>query len=393
MTRKTALFFIIIILGFALTGCWGQREINELGIVQVTGVDKEPDGKFRITVMAVIPIGAATGESMNRSGVWVGSAVGTSMSEASRNLRSTASKRLVWVDNKIFVIGEELARQGLDEFMDYFMRNRELRYRNFVMVSKGKAMDVLSIPSDIEENLPIELQGMIQNTEEWAKAYIPDMKDFSISYLDKRIEAVAGRLTYYETDMNTFSTAREHYYKMETNGNRKKIAAITGSAVFKGSKLVGWLGEEETKAYRWIIGEVTSGIATIRKNKQMVSIEIRDLNTDIKAVVEEDAIQFTIKLELSGEITEYIDQSNVLDEYTVKNIEKNFEDFFKKEMEKTVKKAQKEYRSDFLGFGRILYREYPNTWRKIEKDWDKIFPRVEIAYKVKVTVDRMGERF
>ncbi|SNR87648.1 germination protein, Ger(x)C family [Anaerovirgula multivorans] len=394
MKRKTKLFFLIILMALILAGCWGQKEVNDLGIIQVTGIDKEPDGNFRMTVLAIIPIGG-TEESLDRSTIWIGSAVGTSINDASKNLRAIAPKRLVWIDNKIIVVGEEMARHGLDEIMDFFIRTREFRYRNSILVSEGKALDTLSIPADIEEGLPQELEGIIRNTEEWLKAYVPDLNDFLIKYLDKHIEAVAGRLTYYETDIDTFSTSREEYKSIEDNGEdkKKKVVTVKGSAVFKGDKLIGWLDTEETRGYRLIIGEIDYGAATVKNDDQLVSLEVRNLNSNIEAKVKEEEILFTIKLKLDGDIVENLGRDNVLDENAVKDIQKSFEAYLIERMDKTIAKAQREYESDFLGFGRILHREYPNVWKEIQNDWDTIFPRVEVKYEVTVNVDRMGERF
>lgn len=390
MKKKLILLFTIIFLLLPLTGCWGQKEINELGIVQVMGVDLEPDGNYRISVLAVIPIGGLQ-ESLDLSGVWLGSAVGKSINDASKNLRNVASKRLVWIDNRIILIGEELAREGVDEILDYFMRNREIRYRNYVMVSEGKALDIMSIPADAEANLPEELLGIIQNVQDWTKAYVPDLNAFLNCYLDQGIETVAGRLTYSSVDFETYSTAKENYGEV-IESEKKKVIADRGCAVFKGDKLVDFLGNIETRGYRLITGEINAGAITINDQEQMVSMEIRNVKSNITAEVDND-ITFTIHLKMSGDIIENASDHNIINQATIDQLEKKFEKEIVKELEYTVTQAQNEHESDFLGFGRVLYRRHPDVWREIEQDWDTIFPNVTVKYDVDVSIDRMGERF
>jgi len=59
-------------------------------------------------------------------------------------------------------------------------------------------------------------------------------------------------------------------------------------------------------------------------------------------------------------------------------------------MEAVVKKAQEEYNADIFGFGNQIYKKHPGLWKKIGKDWDRIFPLVEVNYDVKVTLRRTG---
>ena len=56
--------------------------------------------------------------------------------------------------------------------------------------------------------------------------------------------------------------------------------------------------------------------------------------------------------------------------------------------DKTVHKAQA-LGSDIFGWGQMISRLYPHRWQKLQKDWCKVFPSVQVevqaSYKIKHT--------
>ena len=47
--------------------------------------------------------------------------------------------------------------------------------------------------------------------------------------------------------------------------------------------------------------------------------------------------------------------------------------------------------SDIYGIGMSVYRKYPREWRKMKKQWDKIFPETELDVKVRVRIPSTGQ--
>ena len=54
-----------------------------------------------------------------------------------------------------------------------------------------------------------------------------------------------------------------------------------------------------------------------------------------------------------------------------------------------LNKAQ-ELNADVFGFGEALHRKYPKQWKELEKDWDEIFPELEVEIVVETQVSRSG---
>jgi len=393
--KKLLMIIYILLLAAVLSGCWGYSEITDLGLVVATGIDLTENNEYRVTVIAMFPTGAGggVGQQSDKSTAWVGSAQGTNPMEAAKNLRRFSSKRLSWVQNDILIIGEAAAKQGIDAIIDFFVRNRETRLNNSIMICEGKAQDIFRIPADIESNLHSELRGIIDNTRQWSKAYVPTLREFLQEYTYAHIGAVAGRVGLEKQNMNTFSTNREKYMEFSDPQAVNTIFYMSGSAAFKGSKLAGFLNDVETRGYLWIVGKARIGTLTIasHKGQRLTTMETINSKTDIEPVIEGDEISFKIDVEVTGRLSEKDELVPLGSKEEVNELQRSFEESIAKEIEAVLNKAQKDYKTDIFGFGDTIYRKKPKIWKEIYSDWDSIFPDVKTHTTVKVTLRRMGQ--
>lgn len=53
--------------------------------------------------------------------------------------------------------------------------------------------------------------------------------------------------------------------------------------------------------------------------------------------------------------------------------------------------SQKELRTDFFKFAVEFRRYYPNQWKKQEKNWETIYPELDVEVKVEAHVVRTGK--
>lgn len=375
------------------SGCWGQEELTNTGIVVTTGIDLLEGHKYQMTVLAAVPAGGGAMQQPDRSNTWIGSAIGESPMDASKNLRKTATKNLTWVQDDIVIIGEEAARHGIDSIIDYLLRNRETRLNIKILVSKGLAADILALPADIESSLYSELEGGILSSKKWSKSYIPDLREFLEAYSAEYTGSVAGHVGFIDENMVTFSTNREKYMQFDKPFGTQKVMFLEGSTVFKGSSLVGFLSDIETRGFLWVVGKTKIGTLSIvnYEGKGILSAESIGSKSSIEPEVSGDKITFKVKVEAKCRLTESEESIDLNSTATIKKAEKALAESIKKEMEAAVKKAQKEYKSDIFGFGNTLFKKKPAVWRTVKDQWEELYPEVEVSYSVKVTLKRMGE--
>ena len=390
--RFVAAMCILVILS-GLTGCWGKTELNDIGIVVATGVDLEKDGSIRITVMSVQPEGASSAP-ITRSFTWIGTATGSNLVDASKNLRNTSMKKLSWLHNSIIIAGEDIARANMEEVVDFFSRNREVRFNSYIMIAEGTAFDLMQTPADILSNLPKELLGLIDNVDDWSKSYVANAKEFLVSYSEHCGDLVTGRIFTRNERRTTFSTDREDYEKLDLRGEEIQVACLEGSAVFKSGNMVGWLDGRQTRGYLWITNKIKSGAIIADGDGGKLAFENMFTKTSVTMEVNGDDIIARVKVDTRGVIVEQTSNENLIDESILSDIETGFADVIRSEMEDAVKKIQIEYNADVLRFGSNLNKSNPAEWKKVMKDWENtIFAKVKVKYEVKVTVERTGKIF
>ncbi|MDD2490361.1 MAG: hypothetical protein PHY26_03835 [Bacilli bacterium] len=164
--KKFKWLFIIIIL-LLVSGCWQYRELNDLAIVSAIGIDKI-DNEYLVTIQVVntrkqshtIPAGEETA-------VTIYEAKGKSIQEALNMISLECPKELYLGHIDIVVIGEETARTGIKDYIDFFLRDREVRkIYPFVFAKGAMATDVLKILPPIIILPGTNLANMIETADE-----------------------------------------------------------------------------------------------------------------------------------------------------------------------------------------------------------------------------------
>jgi Ger(x)C family germination protein len=249
---------------------------------------------------------------------------------------------------------------------------------------------MLQIPSVIQKGLPPEIDGMIKNASEWSKAYVPDMKDFLLNTTEKSSGALVGRIGYYDSKKNTYSTTREETRKLSMDKDLG-IAFIEGSSVIKKDKFVGFLNGTETRGCLWIMNKVKDGAVTSTVGNNKIVMQIHSVNTNIIPHIVDNKIIMNVKLQVKAKLEEMTGDQDILNIAEVNTIEKLWENEIVSEMNLGFNKVQKEYGTDVFGFDDIIREKYPKYWKTIEPQWQNIFPTVEIKYDVTIIFRRIGK--
>ncbi|HBQ86475.1 MAG TPA: hypothetical protein DD811_08350, partial [Syntrophomonas sp.] len=182
----------ILLIGLTLTcsGCWGRRELETLAIVSGIAFDTAPAGKSEVYVtVQVLRIAKAesnTKGSPNEQKGYVNvSASGATVHEALRNCTHTLSRRLFLPHNLIILFGEDLARQGIREYLDFFWREPESRDTVWVAVTSGKAADMLDASEAVETTPSADIANLIVTRQATSFASGVNMHELGMRYASK----------------------------------------------------------------------------------------------------------------------------------------------------------------------------------------------------------------
>ena len=133
--KKVLTTIACILLLTMLPGCWNRRELNTLSIVQAVGIDRTDKGQISISLQILKPnaIKSSTSEKDGGSkSVWVVTSEGETVFDALRNTSMQTDRKAYFPHNTVYILSEEIAREGIGDKLDLLGRDPEFRKLPYV---------------------------------------------------------------------------------------------------------------------------------------------------------------------------------------------------------------------------------------------------------------------
>lgn len=381
--KKTVAAVLLVLNISLLTGCWGMREINELGLVMAVGIDREAGSSDYIMTVQIANPSSSAGEKSEGTSkrVWIGTARGKTLFEAARALSQISSKRIMWAHNNIIIIGEALAKDGILPVIDFFSHNPELRMKTFVVVARGDAKQYLASTSGLEDITGLGLREMYRYQLLAAKSVQSSLLRINRSYFsDDRQMVIAG------------VSFRQEVVKPGTDSGAHEATVIVlgGAAVFKDDKMVGWLSPDETRGLAWLRNENASTIVTVTVpgyGDKGVSVETDKVKAKIATEVIDGIPAVTVSLTGHGRVVEEDVATNLSIGEFKDVIKKAVDEEIEAEFRLALAKVQKDYKTDILNFGASVHAQHKNEWNQIKDRWSDLFPDVPVTIVVNIKIE------
>lgn len=376
---KRGIFFIagIFLAGVLISGCWDYRDIDRRIFVGGVGIDKsEQPGRYTISFMMPIVRAIAGGEGGSGGGggdarpIVTKSTTADSVTDGARNTALRANRDLFFEHMRIVVIGEDVAREGLEPVINPFMRQTEFNRRSRIAIAEGKAKDVTEVQSVVEKLPTAYLESLYSNISLSGKFIDGDLGDFLHQIHAFKGNAIVSRI------------------KASPASNE---ANIGGGAVVKHFKLAGWLSEEETQGVNFFMGKIFGGNITIDdpEVKGKCTFVILTACRQLQLIAEGPVPELALKVNVQGNISETT-EGVILDIRDEKEIERLVSEKIKSQILHGMAKLQENYKVDVVGLGDYLHKYHPKLWREYEHRWEKIFPDVRISVDVSARIENIG---
>lgn len=381
---------LLLVLPMLLSGCWERKELNELAFVLALGLDKAESG-YKVSMQVVIP-SSITSQGAGGSGAG-GVPVVTynftvpTIYESLRKFNLVSSRSPYMGHIRVLVIGEELAREGVGETLDVLKRSREPRMDFYVMVArKTTAENILKVLTPLDRLPANKLFNALD------KSYKISSKTVAVT-LDKFIEDLLCE------GENPVLTGVEVQGDPGAGGEKSNIERTSPKArlryenvaVFKKDKLIGWMDENETVGYNYVINGVTKNTGHFKDNGSMIIIEGLSSTTrrKVKIIGGEPHIYLNAEAVCNVEEVEGADKLDTVSK--IKYLEEETEERIVARMKHSVENIKERYNVDIFGFGQSVYRTNPKAWAKLrEEHKEGYLQALNIHYDAKVTINRIG---
>ncbi|MFC5704399.1 Ger(x)C family spore germination protein [Cohnella faecalis] len=361
------------------TGCWDRMELNDLSIITAIAFDKPDNDPIKVTVQILIPkikggggIGASTGGAAHQT--TIRSETGLDIADALSKLQLKIPRSIFWGQCKVFIFGEEVAKEGIIEHFDFLIRHPQPRERGYMFVSKGEASELLDLFPPIERSSSEVLRELMK-------------KELSMSVTMEELSIMLK-----EGSRDAALPLVHILPKAKSSKERETIPYVSGAAIFKDGKMVGNISKEETRGVLWLRNEMQQHTVTVENEieKGVVSINARKSKVRLVPAIEGGTWKMTVKVNTEGDIVQNGTRVNPMNRKLLKKLEAGFREAVSERIEEALEKIQREQKADVVGFGTAYHRKYPKHWAKAKDNWDETFSEVKVKIEVHAQIIRPG---
>jgi spore germination protein KC len=407
--KKKVLLLLLISWLLSQTGCWDHIEAEQLGIIGIIGLDQAPEGKLRVTLQIINPkalagggqTGGGGGASISTRPYRNISAEGNTIMECIRLLSLHAPSRLFFAHNQTILISEELARnRDIETIVDFFDRNQQFRRNNYVLVSRSDISSVIGVPGETQVPATQRIPSILR--QQFLSSFYPRVRlgDFleNLECDGKDVYAMGIQVEPNEAEVREKlaggSDSNAEDPRTQTIG---ELVKISGTAVFRGNRMAGWLNERESRGLLWVNGEVKGGVINVPCSLEQkpgqnitVAMEILRNKSKIEPGFIDGKLNIIVKIDTVVTIQEVLCMEELGQPEIIESLEEALVSAIQTEVEAALAKAQHEYQSDVFGFGLAVYRKYPDIWKELKPDWAEIYRNLPVYLEIDARISRTG---
>lgn len=371
---------LLIFLTFICTGCYNYKELNELGIVSAMGISK--DGDLYNLDIQLLNVLDSEKSGLNKSPITVISGQGETIFEAARSMNRKTSKVFFLADVDYVFLDQSVLNDGLDEIMDFLIRDTRLSLNFLVVTStENKSLDILSSISHFDTNSANNLYDAVMNSEiRYGGINSLHVRELINNYYAKGKYTIFPNVYIKDTSKSSENDSLE-------DSKSESYVEVKNMVFFKDKEAIE-LTDEETKGVNFLRNKIKNATLTIECDGGYFTIETLESKMKLKSKLNID--QLNVKGSVGAEIVYYGCKDNLDNVGVLKSISKKAE----KEIESYITKAfnkSKKYNYDFLGLGNYIYKNNYKYFDFENKDWNKDgLNKLNLKYNIDVSLYKQG---
>ena len=392
ISKFLAIFFILIILTFSLSGCTSKQSINDLAYVIAIGLDvgETNELKLSLQISKTNKSSSSSGSSQSSDSI-INSVECSSITSGINLFNSYLGKEVNLAHCKVIVFSEEIASKGLSEHLYTLVNNIQVHAEANMIICRSTAEDFLNNSTPILENLSAKYYEITASSSEYT-GYTDSVTfgEFFSYYTDTFQEAYAILGGINTTKSNTISTSStpstdlSEYIDVSSSDNTYLAGEVPstsditidtlGVAVFHSDKLVGELNGIETICHMIITNKLNRCI--IRIPSPINIDEYLDLNIRLtsKPKIKVDLVNNTpyiqVSIKVNARLLSMTEDSNNLSANNNEEIENYINKYLEENIKNYLYKTSKQLGSDIAGFGRYVVHDFLTWDNWVNYNWN-----------------------
>lgn len=370
--KKIVLSLIIL---FCLSGCWNYKELNDYSIVSGVAIDKVGNEYETSVLISNLPKNNSD-KSSSESNVVVYSGKGSSIFDSLKKIGLISPKELYFGSFSVLVISEEVAKDGINNAVDFFIRYPSSRKNFYVSLARDvKAKDTLKILTPLSSFPSQNITDNINSTKNLqGTIFSLDFNHLLSNILTDGIEPtincieIKGDIEEGSSQENLESSEQKTYTKLSNIG------------IFKDDKLVDWANHDESLGINIINGKINEMYLDLEYDDGYVVVDSTSFSTNVSVELKDNKPIVNINLSGEARIIEVKGKVDLKDSDVIEELQKKANNKIKKQVNKALKLAI-ENKTDIFGFGKMFYQEYPDYFKSVKKEWNNNLGNIEFKIK------------
>lgn len=389
--------FLILVSAALLGGCWDRYELEERAIILALAIDLADESKaaempevthgkgefpeqenqriYKLTAQLAVPgkvmLGPGGGDTNSGDTDWLLVTYGYTMKDALSNLQQELAEKIHLGHIQLIVMSDQIAKNSIEDIMDFLRRDYEIRRTAWVMITEGEAHQILNATPPIQTVPSLYLANTLKEAVKFGKLPKVYLGKVWIDFSDIGVDAIIPLV--------------------QPMGDHIRVE---GLAYFKEHKMVGKLSPTETGAVLAMQGQNPAGYSNVVQSEDKSGIYMVKpyrRSSDISVKMVDGKPKVFIRVNIEGFIEEEPKSKNLSGE-KLEELEKTINKMGKESLEKLIKKLQKD-QSDILGIGARVRAYYPKYWNEQIKDdegWYEVYKDLDIQVSIDYRILRVG---
>ncbi|MBL0388780.1 Ger(x)C family spore germination protein [Tumebacillus sp. ITR2] len=369
--RRTLLSLLVVALMGSVfgSGCYDRIELEGMAFVVALGLDKGPNNTIDVTVRIAIPSEMGSGNDGGAGGTQLGASRpmtvrSNTVAGALTLLNSTVERRISLLHLTTIYIGENVAKEGVLNFLGPLVRMRDFRRTVNFFIVPGEAREVFQANQPVLEKSSSRFNESISEIGRHTGLTVTNkLHDFLITTEGSNEDPIApviainrnvqqqaeeaksqgqggqaGQGKQKGTRENTMPDAKVSFKPGEVVRMGGNSVEFIGSAIFNRDKLVTYLDGIQTRVLLMIRGELQRtqmDFPDPQQKGKFEAIEIKHARSpQMEVDVKSNPITIKIKQKLEGDLVgvqstiDYTEESNmrVLEDSIKKTLKQKEED-------------------------------------------------------------------
>ncbi|TRM12200.1 Ger(x)C family spore germination protein [Lentibacillus cibarius] len=356
MAVKHTIFIIFILISLVANFDLPKKVIDEIHFITAVGYDQAEKDSIRSTI--VTPIFTKEGELEDLQYTDTSSTVyGTLV-----KLNTQSSEQLLNGKIEVALYSKELAAQGLDDYVDYLLRDPSVDANLFPVVVDGQTSNFLQQIKS-KKGIGIYLKDLLEHNIRHGNLPTINLKQFDSALQSKTMDAFLPML-----DM------------------KKDDAALQKLAFFDEDQFTDSIPIKKAAVFRMLFENVEDGQYGFEKEAYKVSIQNIESVRNIIPVKKNGRTEVAINIQLRGVIREYTGNKQVISR--LRKLEKDMQKDFGKKAETLIKRFQKKGIDPLNIEGHVKARNRSYD----PKQFEKVYPELPVSVNVDVSLKETGTK-